>query len=212
MVVSPNRVRVAGLGAVAAGVVMVGMRLARLASDQTPVAEGLGPLSLTVLGLSFALAMIAAIALYIQPTERTGRMRSIGAACLAAGFGSLLAGSVLEARLLLSRIDRETAYASTGLALAIALNVWLLLLPVGFLLAGFGLTGLSRRLLLGVAAYQLVTPFVAGLLRNVVPVTAPLLGREASSIVLSIGVAAIGYALWSHSLPKPVLEPARSRS
>lgn len=100
MVLSPMRVQLVGIAAV------------------------LGPLSVIVLGLSFAIAMVAAVAMCIQPRER---------------------------------IDRT-------------------------------------------------------ILRDAVPVTAPLLGREMSSMVLAIGIAANGYALWSDSRATSALEPATSRS
>lgn len=216
MVISPRHMRMMGIGAVVAGVVMVGGRLVQMVSGQAPTpVRDFGPLPVTVLGLSFALAMAASLALCIQPRERIGRTGLIGAGCLAVGFGSLLASFVLRAQALILGIERDVSSSSVNavyVVLAIALNLWLLLLPIGFLLVGLAMAGFPRRVLVGVAVYQLVTPFVAGFLPDAVPVTAPLLGQEMSSIVLAIGVAAIGYALWSGSHATPALEPAPGRS
>jgi hypothetical protein len=82
-----------------------------------------------------------------------------------------------------------------------------LLIPMGYLLAGVRLPGPWRHVVVLVGLYLLVQPWMAGILRATIPFGAALFGSEMSSLVLGLGAAGIGGALWSTTRGTSWVEP-----
>jgi hypothetical protein len=205
MATSPGRLRWMGLGAIVGGALIIGVRLVDIFFDhpgrvQSPSGNslqfsgGAGTVIVSLLTLLSALSTLGVIGLKMQQRrEHDGRG--------ATGLLLLLAGHV-TATVALALQAFGVAFSLTAPPLWLVVNLliipaYALLIPVGLLLVGVRLPNPWRYLAVLAGAYLLVQPWLGGALRASIGSAASLFGSEAGSLVLGLGAATIGAALWS---------------
>jgi hypothetical protein len=215
MAISSERLRWMGLGAIVGGALLIGVRLVDLLFGHpgrvvSPSGNSLRfsgasgasiLLLLTVLTLLFTLGVLG---LYVTRRSRAERRGSVGFILLLAGSASATLALALQAWAVAVNVAAPAVWTAINLLM---IPAYALLIPIGFLLAGVRLPGPWRHLAVLVGLYLLVQPWIAALLRASVPLGAALFGSEASSLVLGLGAAGIGGALWSGTRGTPWVEP-----
>ena len=212
MAISVGQMRWMGLGAVLGGALMVSVRLVDIlfghpgrvasASGGSLRFEGtVGALILVILATTALLSILGVLGLRVQQRGHTGKSGSAGFVLLLAGFASVLAGSALSASTIV--FDLTGRFLGVLLALLGSLP-YILMIPLGFLLLGIGLPRPSRRVPLIVGLYLVIQPWVWLVLQGRLASVSVLFGSEMSSIVVGLGVAGIGWMLWSGVRARPV--------
>jgi len=163
------------------GALLVGARLVEMGIGMERMRAMPGVFVLMAL-----LAILGVMGLYVQHRGGIGWTGRAGFFLMLAGWAGVLVGSTV------------TIFAESPLAF-LPLNLgWVVAIPLGFLLLGIGLPSPSRTAPLIVGCY-LVGGYVAlvPIVQAVLAPAAVLLGNEAQTIMMGLGLAGIGYAVWS---------------
>lgn len=205
MAISSERLRWMGLGAIVGGALLIGVRLLDLLLGHpgrvvSPSGNSLrfagtpGALILLLLTVLALLSTLGVLGLYVAQRRHADRRGSLGFILLLAGSASATVALAVQAWAVAMSVTASAVWTAINLLM---IPAYALLIPIGYLLAGVRLPSPWRHLAVLVGVYLLVQPWMAGILRATVPFAAALFGSEASSLVLGLGAAGIGGALWS---------------
>ena len=181
MAITVGQLRWMSLCGVLGGGLLVGARLVEMGIGM----ERMGALP-GVFVLMALLAILGVMGLYVQHRGGIGWTGRAGFFLMLAGWAGVLVGSTV------------TIFAESPLASLLDILGWVVAIPLGFLLLGIGLPSPSRTAPLIVGCY-LVGGYVAlvPIVQAVLAPAAVLLGPEAQTIMMGLGLAGIGYAVWS---------------
>ena len=199
MAISVRQMRWMGLCAVLGGVLMVGENLegvvfgpiGRVYTSETSwhLAGTAGAIVWGLGVLSMFLSILGVVGLYLRQRTRANKAGSAGFILLVAGFAGIITGSAVAMTFAEGR--------TVDVVASILVIPGTFMIPPAFLLLGFGMPSPSRRLPLLFGWYFVVRMvfFLAarGLGRREVPVGLGI----ATDILLGLGLAVIGYSIWS---------------
>ena len=187
--ISSGQMRWMGLCALLSGALMVGTRLVE-------IVVGLERTSIMANSVVWALlSILGVLGLYAQHRGDAGKAGSAGFILSLAGWACVLTGSAVSVVAIIFGLSGGFS------VVAILLNLgWVVMIPLGLLLLGIGLPSPSRRVPLGVGCYLMAqVPLLLAVRALPDPFSSAsiLFGGDVSSVVLALGVAGIGYAVWS---------------
>jgi hypothetical protein len=205
MAISTERLRWMGLGAIVGGALMMGVRVVDLvlghpgrvvspSGNSLRFSGALGASMLSLLAVLALLATLGVLGLYVERRRHVDRRGSAGLVLLLAGSAIATVALALQASAVAFDVSASAAWMAINLLM---IPAYALLIPIGFVLAGMRLSGPWRQLAILVGLYLLVQPWMAAVLRASLPSGAALFGSEMSSLMLGLGAAGIGGALWS---------------
>jgi hypothetical protein len=215
MAISSERLRWMGLGAIVGGALLIGVRLLDLLLGHpgrvvSPSGNSLrfagtpGALILLLLTVLALLSTLGVLGLYATRRGHADRRGSLGFILLLAGSASATVALALQTWAVAVDVTAPAVWTAINLLM---IPAYALLIPMGYLLAGVRLPGPWRHVVVLVGLYLLVQPWMAGILRATIPFGAALFGSEMSSLVLGLGAAGIGGALWSTTRGTSWVEP-----
>jgi hypothetical protein len=217
MSISTGQLRWMGLGAIVGGALIIGVRVVDVLFDHpgrvvSPSGNSLqfsGPAGALILSTLAALALLSTLGvlgLNVQRRRYAGRSGTAGFVLLLVGNATTTVALALQALAVALDLSSPAIWVMVNLLM---IPAYVLLIPIGFLLVGVRLPTPWRYLAFSVGLYLLVQPWMPRALRASFPIVASLFGSETSSLVLGLGAAIIGCALWSSTRGTFWLEPHR---
>jgi len=213
--------RAAGLSAVAAGLLFIGIQIKHPTLDVTFVTTTEYAVRQSVKVVMAALSLVAITGMYLRQVKQTGVLGLVGYVLFAVGYLTMMSIEVVGAVVLPSIAHSSPGYVSDVLAVATgghaAADIGLMqplisVMGIGYLVGGliFGIALFRANVLARWAAALLAVGTLATAARAVLP----QLNERLFAIPTGVALIGLGYSLWrdQRSLAaRPVPSPASSQ-
>ena len=220
MTVTPATLtRAAGLAAVAAGVIFIGVQINHPHSDVTAVASTEWAVRNSLKVLMAALALAGITGMYLHQVKRIGLLGLVGYLTFAVGYLTIMSVAFVSAYVLPAIAETDPGYVDDVLAAATNGSAVGDIGPIQSALNVSGITFLAGGLIFGIALYRagVLARWAAALLAVASVLTASLAVLPDSfyrflAFPNSIAMIGLGYSLWLTTRTETTTEPTVARS